>query len=693
MITSKRFQPVTKGIHVSVTGESGNENVIVDGGYKCYFKSAPKDIKFDTDFKCELVDTVDRFKELTDKVTGKLVAFDSETNTLNFSRKNPVVGVSFSFNAYNGYYVPIRHFLGRNIEDTALFFRLWSEFLGRNNILGYNLPFDLMMMQSEGIDTKGWRCFDVMVLVFNADTNIKHNSLKWAAQHYLGRNPPTFEQIVGKKATFDMLQPSDALYYAACDTANTFGLYERLYPHLKNECGAVLQIDNRVSNRFPDILSTEVSIDNVYMQSLKTNLETRKISLEKDIFKRVGYMFNIDSNRQLSNALESIGIDTGIRNKTGDMKLDEDSLSLVKDDICFQITERKSIAKQLSSYIDKFCDIDSGRINYQLFRVPTGRLSSGNRDNGYFLSLNYQNLTRPSSAIFECVPDTGKDSVLGYSFRAVNKKTDGFYVEGMNQSLNVRKAITVPNREDWYFVSIDYFAEELLIASQLSGEPVYCKAFLTGEDLHKRVAIEMFGEDNYCSENRKKAKFSSFGLLYGGSPGVLEKTAGLSKSEAESTFKQFWRTMKVLNRWKRDMINDTYKRGGVCYTVYGRPRRLKYYLSSHIPKMRAFGERSVASHMIQGTGGDIMRIVLVNLFDNLFLPYPDKIRFVGCVHDEIDFIVKKDAVSLVDDVMEIMCVKPPGFKIPLKVSASFGYSYGEQWPFIRTSDGWQPSFI
>ena len=88
-----------------------------------------------------------------------------------------------------------------------------------------------------------------------------------------------------------------------------------------------------------------------------------------------------------------------------------------------------------------------------------------------------------------------------------------------------------------------------------------------------------------------------------------------------------------------------------------------------------------------------MQIVLVNLFDNLFLPYPDKIRFVGCVHDEIDFIVKKDAVSLVDDVMEIMCVKPPGFKIPLKVSASFGYSYGEQWPFIRTSDGWQPSFI
>ena len=88
--------------------------------------------------------------------------------------------------------------LGKNIgktkEEIAEFFKVWGEFLGRNNILGYNLPFDLMMMQSEGIDTKGWRCFDVMVLVFNADTNIKHNSLKWAAQHYLA-DPPIWNRF------------------------------------------------------------------------------------------------------------------------------------------------------------------------------------------------------------------------------------------------------------------------------------------------------------------------------------------------------------------------------------------------------------------------------------------------------------------------------------------------------------------
>ena len=59
----------------------------------------------------------------------------------------------------------------------AEFFKVWGEFLVGIIYWGYNLPFDLMMMQSEGIDTKGWRCFDVMVLVFNADTNIKHNSL------------------------------------------------------------------------------------------------------------------------------------------------------------------------------------------------------------------------------------------------------------------------------------------------------------------------------------------------------------------------------------------------------------------------------------------------------------------------------------------------------------------------------------
>lgn len=679
-----------------------SDDIIVEGGYQCYFGEAKKDEKFENGFKCECVDTLERFKELTDGVTGKLVAFDSETRTLNFGLKNPVVGVSFSFSAYDGYYVPIRHMLGKNIgktkEEIAEFFKVWGEFLGRNNLLGYNIPFDLMMMRAEGLDTSKWRCFEVMGLVFNADTNIKHNGLKWAAKHYLGRNPKTFEETVGKRATFDMIPPLDGYYYAACDSANTFGLYERLFPFLKKECLKTIQIDNRISNWMPEILSTEITIDNGYMCELKTELEERKLQLEKEIFKRIGYVFQVDSNRQLSNALESIGIDTGDRTKSGDMKLDEEHLCLIEDPIGAQIIERSSVDKQLSSYVDKLSQISSGRVNYQLFRVPTGRLSSGNKDNGYFMKLNYQNLTKPRSAVFECdLSGETSDSVLGFSFKKIpgKEKVDGrYYAEGLDPELNVRRSITVPNREEWYFVSIDYFAEELLIASQLSGEPVYCRAFESGEDLHKRVAIEMFGEENYCSENRKKAKFSSFGLLYGGSAGVLEKTAGLSKVEAKKLYDQFWKTMKKLGAWKRQMVSQAYRQGGVVYTAYGRPRRLKYYLSSPIPKLRAFGERSVCSHLIQGTGGDVIRIVLSNLFEQVFMPYKDSIRFVGCVHDEVDIVVRKDAIHLVDDVMRIMQVHPPGFKLGLQVSASFGYSYGELWKYKKNASGtWEPEFI
>ena len=150
---------------------------IVFEGYKPFLPEARPDAKFDKGFQCECVSSIARFKELTDGLANVLVAFDSETKSLDFSVKEPVVGVSWSTTAYNGYYVPIRHQIGTNIEDVKQFWSLWFEFLKRNRRIGYNVAFDLMMFQAEGLDITQIPSFEVMTLVYNADTNVKTNGL------------------------------------------------------------------------------------------------------------------------------------------------------------------------------------------------------------------------------------------------------------------------------------------------------------------------------------------------------------------------------------------------------------------------------------------------------------------------------------------------------------------------------------
>ena len=122
---------------------------------------------------------------------------------------------------------------------------------------------------------------------------------------------------------------------------------------------------------------------------------------------------------------------------------------------------------------------------------------------------------------------------------------------------------------------MDYKAEELLIASQFSRDPIFCEAFETGDDLHKKVAIEMFGAANYDNSKRKKAKMCNFGLLYGGSASVLANVSNIPLKEAQELFDSYWKTMKVLGNWRKFVVSEAYRHSGVVYTAFGRPRRLK----------------------------------------------------------------------------------------------------------------------
>lgn len=170
--------------------------------YVPYIKPAVPDEKFNKEFKPVLLDTEDKLMEVISGVEGKTIGADTETNTLDFSAQGPLVGISFSFSPYDGYYCPFRHLVGNNLPPRCM--GSMNEFLAKNNLLMFNALFDLMMLKAEGFSIDIYKVFEVMSLVFNVDTNVKKNGLKWSC--FVGG---TLINVVGGERPIGRVQRGD----------------------------------------------------------------------------------------------------------------------------------------------------------------------------------------------------------------------------------------------------------------------------------------------------------------------------------------------------------------------------------------------------------------------------------------------------------------------------------------------------
>ena len=815
--------------------------------YRHYFDPVPLDFNWEDKFKYKLIESEQELKDLLGDCTGRVMAYDCETDGLDY-RRNEMIGFSFSFDAWSGYYIPIRHVLSwdeegkeeKRYEDTGLihfkkptqdkilkklikanesiegfspdddsvidypnifleslmeaksldkdyleiikekieeatciypldleehfpeslkilkenFYTLEPSMkkikikkykeseknLNPKNCLDiiydalrkskltlcHNATFDMSMLKKEGYDTSKINIFDTMVLTYNSDTNAKGMmGLKPATEHFLGRRATKFKEVLGTNKTLKDVDPSACAFYASCDTGNTFGLFQVLYPTLKREgCEKILSLDNKLVKAFADYyVENPLYIDKLVMNEYKDTILKRIEELEMSIFQTVGYPFNIRSRtKELPAALMSLGIDTGVRTETGCMSTAKDALLQVSGQhpIVKELIELSSLEKQLNSYIDKLSKCDSlpdnpnigiCRINYKLFDTASGRLASGTggkskaEDNDYFINLNIQNLTKPKPAIYEAIKlDNDYQGILGYEFKLIGKPDDvkeyvsqnpnKYFVEGLSPDLNVRKAIRVKN-DDELILSVDYSAQELKLAGVISGEPNFVEPFKEGRDVHTEMAKKLFGEENYDKEKRKAAKVANFGLLYGGSPPVLKAVAEqmgvmMSEEESQELYNKWWNANITLKVWKDLELNKAEKETNFTVTdMFGRPRRVKHYLTSDDRGTYNFGVRTIASHKIQGSGSSIMRQLLVNLANKIFLnpKYSSEVAYVSSVHDECNYRINKRRFTQWAKVIEdLMVFNPPNFPIPIDCSIEVGDSLGHLFAFKWEDD-------
>jgi DNA polymerase I-like protein with 3'-5' exonuclease and polymerase domains len=523
-----------------------------------------------------------------------------------------------------------------------------------------------------------------------------------------------FAEVSDGVENFYYIDPKDSTFYASTDALCTYLLVPATFKYFQ-EGKYAAKLDEKVTYPLMKYEEEKIWLDGDLLKPLESEIKERIDFLEKEIYKKIGYIFNLNSPQQVSQAFQSLGIDTGQMTASGYMKTGIDELETLDDDIkdrfpvLHDYIEYKRLFKFLSSYIKVLHkEYDDGgflRCSYKTQQVPTGRLASGkDSKNTFFSEINIQSVPKPHPMFYYVLDmkdrklnDSKGNIINGFKFvpcqysdehkrDMIDAKDLGYdncvgVAEGMDPHTNARNVI-IPkgtSSSDSIWCAIDFSGQELRLTANFSREPNWVEAFTTGGDVHKNTAYAIWGKENYDKEKRKLAKGANFAVIYGASAKSFIGTGGMNETQAEEFYSNYKKGLPTLFAYQ-DRLVARCKREGNVYTYFGRPRRVKFYFQNN----PGFAKRTVLNNPIQGTAGDVLKIIMCKLWQNVLNhpEYRDDARFLLTVHDEIDYEVKVSRLNEIARLLENNQVfELAEWPCRLDVEVSFGWRWGSLFAF------------
>jgi DNA polymerase-1 len=220
-------------------------------------------------------------------------------------------------------------------------------------------------------------------------------------------------------------------------------------------------------------------------------------------------------------------------------------------------------------------------------------------------------------------------------------------------------------------ISADYSQIELRVLAHLAGEEALIEAFRSGEDIHDRTALKVFGPASGLDphELRRRAKIINYALLYGKTAFTLAKDIGVTKEAAQEFIDAYFAGFPRV----RGFIDGTLQRAretGVVTTLFGR-RRLVPELNSRNGQIRAAAERETVNMPIQGTAADILKKAMIDL--HAALPAQRlRARMILTVHDELLFEAPQAEAEAAADLVRRHMEGAVRLTVPLTVDVGVG---------------------
>jgi DNA polymerase I len=579
--------------------------------------------------------------------TAPLVAFDTETNSLNYMLAS-IVGLSFSVQPNEACYIPVAH----NYMDAP-------EQLNREAVLaqlkpllespeikkvGHNLKYDKEVLLNHGVNLQGI-AFDTMLESYVFDSSINRHDLDSLALKYLDHKNVKFEEVAGKgvkQITFDQVTLDIAAPYAAEDADISLQLHQALWPRIEKD-EKLKRVFETIELPLIDVLCEiereGVLIDSAMLKAQSLQLAERLSQLEKEIFLLSGEPFNINSPKQLQGIFyDKLNIPVIKKTPTGQPSTAEPVLQELAQDYEMPrlVLSYRSFSKLKSTYTDKLPE----EVNETTGRVHT--------------------------SFHQAVAGTGRLSSSNPNLQNIPIRTE--------EGRRIREAFIAPN--NCKLIAADYSQIELRIMAHLSQDASLINAFADGLDIHKATAGQVFGVDlhDVTKEQRRKAKAINFGLIYGMSAFGLAKQLGVERAAAQAYIDSYFNQYPGVHNYMASTREKAHELGFV-ETLFGRRLYLPEINAKNIQRQKA-AERAAINAPMQGTAADIVKIAMIHVARWLKESSVNA-KMIMQVHDELVLEVAEEDVALVSEKVALLMSQAARLDVPLVVDVGMGSNWND----------------
>ena len=599
----------------------------------------------------QLVESVEQLEDILGRITkNDLLSIDTETTSVRAS-ETELVGYSFAWEEGKAYYVPIKS-RDEDLQLDAVQVRSAMRVVLEDpqiKKVGQNLKFDMVVLRQHGIRMQGLY-FDTLVAHYLLEPGIRNHKLDTLSSKYLKHTPVSFETLCGKgksQITIDQAPLEQVTYYAAEDADVVLRLVDILETMIdeKQLTSLLHDVELPLIEVLVEMETNGIRVDTELLQSMSERFAVRLESLRASIHEEAGCDFNVDSPKQLSKILfEDLGLPVIKKTKTGastDAEVLKQLAAMEVGELPRLVLEYRQIAKLKSTYVDALPEL----VNEKTARVH--------------------------SAFNQDVAATGRLSSTDPNLQNIPIRSE--------EGRQIRKAF-IPPQPDWRLLAADYSQVELRVLAHFSGDDTLQQAFIDDQDIHTKVAAEVYGVDaeDVTSEMRSNAKAVNFGIIYGQSAFGLAKSLGISKGEAAEFIDAYFGQYPGVEEFMLDTLAAAHQERFV-ETILGRRRSVSDVRNPDTltdKRQRNLSERIAINTVIQGSAADIIKIAMIQVLNRLESEEFEA-QLLLQIHDELVFEAPEKELERLEKMVREEMSGAAELSVPLKVDINVGATWAE----------------
>jgi uracil-DNA glycosylase family 4 len=511
------------------------------------------------------------FKHLGEE---KEVAYDIETSGFEWSGKDKVLCLSFSWRERTGAIIPFYHSNPNYMKDGKLEPFWDKDALGYicrmlQDLLNVPEPGRVLIAQNGKFDNKFLLQANVKMVDFKFDTMLAHHLLQETGSHRLkdlaleytdmGEYDRELKKFLPNSKTSYAVIPQDILWqYGGMDADATLRLYHLFKPRLQEE--GLLTVFNKIVMPYTKLLMK------MERKGAKVDQEVLSALIQR-------YGEEIETNTKLLQELECVKeverLMTGIAQEKSDkirktfkevppVKFNPNSVDHKR---ALLYGSPKSPRSTNKDALEEFSNKNEGAKYLQ-------RLGKLSKFYGTYLS-NVPDLIAPDGRIHTTYKqhgtETGRLSSENPNLQNQPKRGE--------EAKDVRSYF-IPEK-GFYLVEADYKQAEFRCWAQYSQDPDMIKYIEEGLDIHAEMASVLFKKPlvEVTEWDRFVAKMTVFGVMYGRGPKSVAEEFAIGEGAARRTIRTFLDKFPIAEKWL-DETKLFAVQNGYVVNYFGRKRRI-----------------------------------------------------------------------------------------------------------------------